>query len=135
MTPQGTALVDTTYIDNIITQLNHISVCADLQALITRAMASIQAHISAVEMQIEALVPLKVLLDIPTDLESALTWIGNLITAQIQPGYNAYLNYVEQLAQLVAKIAQLTEAATAAAGRIAGCAIAVPTLALTSAPA
>lgn len=133
MTPQGSILTDTAYIDNVIAQLNHINLCADLQALITKAMASIQAHIAAVEMQIANLLPLKALLDIPTDLASALSWIEKLIAAQIQPGYNAYLNYVEQLAQLVVKIAQLTEAATAAAARIVSCAITVPVLVVSAA--
>ena len=133
MTPQGSTLVDTSYIDNIITQLNHINACSDLQAVITTAMASLQAHISAVESSIANLLPFKALTTAPTDLGSAITWIENLITAQIEPAYQAYLNYTAQLEQLVAKIGELATAATAAAARIVGCAVTVPALAVTKA--
>ncbi len=133
MTPQGSSLVDTQWFDNAIAQAVRINVCAELQAFANEVMASIQANVSAVEGQIENLLPLKALLDLPTDLPSVLTWIEKLVAAQIQPGYNAYLNYVEQLAQLVAKIGQLTAAIAAAAARIGSCAAAAPALVLTSA--
>ena len=132
MTPQGTSLVDTTYIDNLIARASSVSLCSDLQQLATAAMASLQAHVTALEGQISLLLPFQALLEVPTDLGSALTWIEKLIAAQIQPAVTAYTNAVEQLAQITVKIAQLVSALEGAAARIVGCAVSVPTLMVTS---
>ena len=135
MTPQGSSLIDTSTIDNLIARVQATNICADLQALATRAMASLQAHITAIEQQIALLAPIEALLEIPTDLGSVLSWIEKLVTAQIRPQFQAQLNYVAGRAQLGAKVGERAAAATAAAARIGNCAAQAPALVVAAAPA
>ena len=76
---------------------------AELQGVVTRAMASIQAEVSAIEAQAAALLPL---ITMPHDLGSVISWITNFATPMIKP----YLNYTAQLSQTLAAIASLQSA-------------------------
>jgi len=123
MQPQGTAPVNDDYFDKLTAQINSIDLCADLQALVDKVMASLQAEVSAIEEEIAAILPL---LTIPTDLGSVITWITNFIA----PMQAAYTKFVAQLAAMTAKITALVSAIAAAASRITNCSISVTPITL-----
>lgn len=119
MQPQGSAIINQAWFDKTTAELNAIDKCADLQAIVNAAFATLSAEVAAVRAQIAALLPL---LTLPTSLGAIISWISSFGTGLTAP----YLKYVAQLAQLLSNIATLTAAATAAAGRILNCAITVP---------
>ena len=122
MQPQGTALVNTQFFADLTAQVNAIEICADLQAVVTAAMASIQAQVTAIQQQIVALLPLTT---IPHDLPSVITWISNLAG----PYVIAHDNYIAQLAQVLAAIGSLVTAIENAASRMTSCSITIPAVA------
>lgn len=125
MQPQGTGLINTAFYDNMISELNKIENCAGLQVYIDEAMATVQAEINAIEAQIASL---SIVLTIPTDLGSVITWITNYIHQLTGP----YSTYLAQLTATLAAIARLTAAVEAAAARLTNCHITMPVISLTS---
>jgi hypothetical protein len=123
MTPQGTANVNTGYIDNLTAQINAIqgtAACADLQKAVNAASASIEAELSAIRSQIAALAPI---ITIPAANPGAIVaWITSLVSPQI----TAYNNYVAQLSATLAAVARLETAIGAAAARLTSCTITIP---------
>ena len=128
MVPQGSTLVDTQYFANLTARINGINVCSELQTVVDEAYASIQAQISAIENQVALLLPIAALLEIPTDLASALSWIEKMVNGLIKPLYVPYATYVAQLAQLIEVTAALAVAIENAAARLKNCSITVPPL-------
>ncbi len=121
MQPQGTALLNAAWVDQLTTDLNKIEACGELQGVVNAAMATLQAEVNAIETQIAALLPITT---VPTNLAGVIAWITKFIGPQTQ----AYLNYIAQLAQLADSIARLTQAMEAAAGRLTHCSITVPSV-------
>lgn len=128
MQPQGTALLNAAFFASLTAQAQNIETCAELQALATTAMASIQAEKNAIEAQITALAPILALLTAPTSPTAAVTWIANFITGVLTPQYKPYLNYATQLTDLAASIASFTSAIESAAALIPSCTVTVPPL-------
>lgn len=135
MQAQGTAPLNTTVIDNLIAEINAVDVCSDLQALVTKAMASLQADLDGISDQLNVLKPIQDLLTVPTDLPSVLTWAQKVINNIITPMYKPYITSIHQLTTLISKIAELTAAIENAGGRIVSCAVSLPALAIPSVPA
>ena len=121
MQPQGSSLVNAAYFEQLTADVNAIDGCAALQAIVNAAMATLQAEVTAIETQIASLLPL---ITLPTNLGQVITWIANFATPLIKP----YLNYIQQLEQTLAAIAQLTQAIEAAAKRLEHCSITVPAI-------
>jgi hypothetical protein len=126
--PQGSANLNPHYFDDLIDQINRISLCAELQEVVNTVMADLQAEKNAIEAQIEALLPIAELLSLPTDLGSVISWIGNLVNSVIKPIYQPYLTYAEQLIAFATQIARLISAIEAAAARLESCSITIPVI-------
>jgi hypothetical protein len=124
--PQGSSLIDTAYFDSLTAQINAINVCSELQAVVNEAFSTLQNEKNAIEAQIEALLPALALLELPTDLGSVISWIGNLVTGLINPIVLPYTNYAAQLIAQAEAIANLVTAIENAASRIESCSITVP---------
>ena len=131
MPPGGSPVLNTAYLTNVTNEINEISAyvnsvnpCAQIQALVNRVMADLQAQITSIEQQIAALVPI---ITIPSaNLGAIVGWITSFVTPSIQ----AAANLAIQAEQLVAAAASLAAAVEAAASRIEHCSITVPTLTL-----
>ncbi len=119
MQPQGASLVNAAYFEQLTADVNAIDGCAALQALVNAAMGTLQAEVTAIEGQIASLLPL---ITLPTNLGQVISWIAAFATPLVKP----YENYITQLAQTTAAIAQLTQAIEAAAKRLEHCTITVP---------
>lgn len=129
MLPQGSSPSDTDFFTQLTAQINGTNVCADLQALVSRAYSSMQAESNAVEAQLAALEPVKALLAVPSDLGSVISWITNFINYQIKPAVIPIGTYTTQQQSLISELAGLATAIENAAARIGNCSIAVPTVA------
>lgn len=127
MQPQGTALVNSDYFTQLTADVNAIDACADLQVLVTNAMATLQAEISGIEGQIAALLPL---ITPPTSLSGVIGWIGRFTA----PMLISYQNYAAQLTQTLAEIATLATAIEHAASRLTNCSITTPAMSLATPP-
>ena len=124
--PQGASLIDTAYFNSLTAQINAINVCSELQAVVNEAFSTLQNEKNAIEAQIEALLPALALLELPTDLGSVISWIGNLVTSVINPLVLPYTNYATQLVQQAEAVANLITAIENAAARIKSCSITIP---------
>jgi len=116
MLPQGTSIIDTSALDNLTARLNAIAsaegeICADIQDAINEGAEFIEYQAQYLTDQFNNLAIVKLLLTLPTDLDSLLTWVGNLATYLVSPAYQVYLNTV----------ATLTALSTAATNFIAAC--------------
>jgi hypothetical protein len=123
MQPQGHSLVDTTYFTNLTNQINGIQgtgACAELQAVVNEVAASIEAELTAIRAQINALLPA---ITLPSaNLGSIVGWITNFA----QPLITAYNNLVATEAAVLAAVANLETAIANAAARLTSCSITIP---------
>lgn len=115
------------YLPNITAQINHISQnvnavnpCALIQSLVNDIMPDLQIQISAINLNISLLLPIITLPSV--NLGAILGWIANFTAPYLQ----AYLNYIIQLEQMMAAIAQLVTAIETAASRLENCHLTIP---------
>lgn len=116
----------TQYITDLTDRINATNSCAELQKITHEVMGPLNTQITALEAQVTALAPFLALVTGPTDLPSVLTWIGNLIAAQIQPQVTAYGKLAGQIAALTTAVTSLTSAINSAASRIGNCTVTIP---------
>jgi hypothetical protein len=123
MIPQGTSLIDTSYFTNLTAQVNAIqggNSCSDLQDMVTKAAASIEAELAAIRAQIAALLP--VTTGPSASLGSIVAWINSFIA----PLQVAYANFIATEAAILSAVSSLESAIVAAAGRMTSCSITIP---------
>jgi hypothetical protein len=119
--------LNTEYFTSLIAQINLCSSCAELQAVVTQAMDSINEQLAGITTAVGEFEALQVLLEGPAaNPDAIVTWITNLITLYLGPQLAAYAKYVAQLAALTAEVAVLTAAITAAASNFESCTVEIP---------
>lgn len=129
MQPQGTAPTNPDVFQQLTAEVNQITVCADLQAFVARAFATISAEEAAIQSQIAALAPILKLLTIPAVNPAAIvSWISDFISGFLTPYYKPQVTLLAQLTQLATEVAALTAAIEAAASRITNCSVLVPAI-------
>ncbi len=128
MQPQGQSPINEAYYAAQQVQFAACTACAELQAQVDMVFASLQATQSAIEEQIAKLLPMQVLLTIPTTPAQAVTWIQNFITTYLTPALAAYATYTAQLAEIAAQVDGLVTAIQNAEAAIEGCTITIPPL-------
>jgi hypothetical protein len=124
MQPQGTGVTNPAYFSALTAEINGIQgtgACEAIQALVTRAMASIQAEVTSIKAKINALLPQTA---VPSDLGSVISWIKSF-QAPIIAEYEAAL---AALNAVLSSITALVTAIGAAAARLTSCSITVPTI-------
>jgi hypothetical protein len=137
MQPQGTSVVNASFIDNATARVNALTtavgtdgaelaknsaaLCAELNHLMSTVMADVQAEITAIKAKIAELLPI---ITLPHDLGSALTWISNFAAPQIA----AYNKLQAQLTAMLAAISGLVAAITTAAGKLLSCNVSIPAI-------
>ncbi|PTR08916.1 MULTISPECIES: hypothetical protein [unclassified Novosphingobium] len=131
MIDQGSVTINTAYIDRLIDRINAAKNPVDLQARVDEAFAPVAAQLAHVRELIERLAPWLALLEAPiADPTKIVSWIKDMILAQVQPQVQAYYKAVAQVAALSAKVAELESAAQAAAHRFSHVPITVPEISL-----
>jgi len=119
MPAPGATIINTAHIQALIDKIDTATNTDDLEAYAQEAIKPIEDQIAWIRYYIELLAPLLALLNPPTiDPGKIVTWITDLIAAQIAPQVVAYHNYVEQLATITAKLDQVRSAVNNAQARI-----------------
>jgi hypothetical protein len=125
--PQGSAILNTAYFASLTQAINGAGSCAELQALATEAIASLNANKAAVNAQIADLAPMLALLTAPSaDPTAIVTYLTSLITNFLTPMLKPSITYATQLTQLSTQIATMTAAITSKAGSFPSCSITLP---------
>lgn len=125
--PQGSEIFNVAYFTSLIDRINTAYSCAELQAIVTESMASIQGVETAIGAQLAQLNPILALLTPPGANPTAIvTWLTTFITAFLTPYVKPIATMTAQLAQLTIQIAALTAAITSAQSRFANCTISIP---------
>lgn len=128
MIPQGTSLINTDSFVNTIDSINACEECAQLQALVNDAFASINAIKSNMQAELDKLLPVLSLTNPPgANLGSIVTWITSFIDTTLTPLVKPTITYAAQLTATLDQIANVTSAVNAAAGRLTSCTITIPT--------
>src|ERR1700693_6222718 len=97
----NTLPINLQYIDNIITRIENIDICSELQAAMSDAFAIIQQKLNSIGNASGILYILYELEQVPSDLEEALDWIDNM-SKYIKLIIIPYETFITQLAELVA---------------------------------
>jgi hypothetical protein len=108
--PKCFELLNTDYFAKLQLRIGGVRSADELQALINEVYADISLQESTITSQIALLAPILELLTAPTDLASALTWAGKLITALIDPIVLPYATLTAQLAALADQVADIEAA-------------------------
>lgn len=135
MNGQGTSPINTAMFDSLIAKINAAKNAVDLTRYVNQAMAPVNAQVSYVQAEIDRLAPFLALLDPPgADPLKIVEWITKLIGVNIQPQVQAYYTYVQMIAQLTAKVAQLEAAIRSAERKFEGLSIPLPEVPTVSLP-
>ncbi|NID15375.1 hypothetical protein [Luteibacter yeojuensis] len=122
MNPQGSALLNVDYFNNLQASIDGVSSCEELQQIASDAMASIAATQDAITAELAKLQPILVLLSAPgLNPADIVSWITNFITSFLTPYTLPTVTYVAQLEELASKISSLQAAFSAASLKFPNC--------------
>jgi hypothetical protein len=129
MIPQGSTSLNAEMFAQLRARIDACDVCADLQAIVNEAFASLSALKAAIDEELERLAPILALLTVPAVNPGAIvSWISDYITSVLTPQIKPYLVQIEQLQKIVTEIAAVTASIQAAAARMTNCSISIPAL-------
>lgn len=127
MLPQGTSLINTDSFVNTIDSINACKECAQLQALVNDAFASINAIKANIQAELAKLVPVLSLTTPPgASLTGIVTWITGFIDNTLKPMVKPAITFAAQLTATLDEIAKVEAAISAAAARLTSCTITIP---------
>ena len=122
---QGSQSVNVQQLNNIADQLNAMgdATCEQIEMMVKHQLQAVEDLIKGITKQISSLSAWQVLLDIPHDLGSLISWVKNFITVNIEPQIKAAITYIQQLIQLIKAVAKIIAAIANLEEKIAACAI------------
>ena len=128
------APLNTAYFTNLTAQINAASSCAEIQALATIAVDSLNDLTASITAQAAVIAPELALLTVPTNPTAVVAWVSNFITDYLTPQLASYTAYVAQLDALAIEAPAIIAAISAAAASIGSCSITIPTFSPGSVP-
>lgn len=132
MLPQGSQILNLPYFTSLTSQINRCTSCADLQALVTKAWASLAAQYSAIGAIQSDLAAAEAMLTALQSLEANPTSIFNFLTGAfktyVQQQYAPYATYVSKLTALEGQVTTLASLVTSKASSFQNCSITIPPL-------
>lgn len=96
------------YFDHLVDEINACNGCAELAALSAKATAQISSWEAEITAQLALLEPL---LNVPTDLTSAIAWITSVINTYLGPQTKLLADeaiLVAQLARVMAAVSSVS---------------------------
>jgi hypothetical protein len=111
------------YINNLPDQINAVNTCALLQQAADEAISELEQQAAALLAPLAHYGPLQALAEIPSDLGSLLSWVSHFINKFIIPMVAPYVALLEQQAELVIAIENLTAAIQRKATEFESCSI------------
>jgi hypothetical protein len=99
--------INTAYYANVLKQIDEVTSCAQLQATTDIVINDIKKQIDDINAQIQKLLPIKALLELPTSPDDVVEWIKGLVDSVIKPLVDPILTYESQLAALVIELTKI----------------------------
>jgi len=99
--------INTAYYANVLKQIDEVTSCAHLQATTDIVINDIKKQIDDVNAQIQKLLPIKALLELPTSPDEVVEWIKGLVDSVIKPLVAPTVTYQSQSAALVLTLGQI----------------------------
>lgn len=127
MIPQGSTLINTETFTSITESVNSANSCAELQAIVSSAMASVNVVKDNISSELAKLTPILAITTPPgANLGAIVTWITDFISTTVTPMVKPTITYADQLTATAAQIASLTAAINAASAKFPSCSITIP---------
>lgn len=117
--PTGTP-INPKYFTNLTSTVNSATSCAELTVVSVQAVNTLQALLDSINAQALVLADFALLLPLPTDPSSIVTWLPKLSKVLIQPNVDAMASIALQITQVTAAIATLKVAINAKAATFGG---------------
>lgn len=131
MIRQGASPINTGYFDSVVSAIDAAPTCEDLQAVISRALPSIDGLQAAMNQQVAALQPLVALLTAPSANPGAIVgWIQGLVNNYLTPSVKPITALTQQLVQMQAQLARINAAIAAKQSQLTSCGLAVPSVSI-----
>jgi len=118
------SIINQEYYDNLLTQIDNVSSCAELQATASIVIKTMQDQLAVIEEQLAKVNPILELLSAPTTPDEVIDWIKGLIDNVIKPLAAPALTYQSQTAFLVIQIGLTIDKIKDKANQFANCEIA-----------
>lgn len=139
MIPQGTAVINTAYFDNIIDQLNGLSnleqeACAYLQQVIEQVFADIEAQIQSLLDKLQKLIPPLEIFPLPQSLQDLITWAEKVAKSIAGPALAAYATVVINITLIATKVAEIQQAIQSVLSNGLNCSPNIPSFTMPSIP-
>ncbi|MFC3816578.1 hypothetical protein [Lysobacter sp. GCM10012299] len=127
MSSQPTSIVNAEYFAALTRRVEGMKSCEELNAFTAELSTSLTATIDAITAQMAFLQPVLALLTAPgANPDQIVTWITDFITAFLTPYVRPYTVYAQQLVEMTAEIANLSDAIQTAAAAIPNCSVSIP---------
>lgn len=113
----------TDFISSLTARVESVGSCEDLQEQSAKLLAPLEDLIQSFTEQINSLATLVPLMAVPTDPASAQAWIGAFIATRIAPMQESAVKAQSQIPEVVAALAELTNAIQSKASEFNNCSI------------
>ncbi len=122
--------VNVEFFDAIKEQIGSIVNCDDLQELTDQIMTVITDQLNGIASQMESLLPLQGLLELPTDPSEIIGYLGTLVDALISPLIEPFFVYQQQVVAILAVVQEITDLLIQKSTALGGCGggITIPSL-------
>jgi len=118
------SIINQEYYDNLLTQIDNVSSCAELQATASIVIKTMRDQLAIIQEQLAKVNPILTLLNAPTSPDEVIDWISGLIENVIKPLAAPALTYQSQTAFLVIQIGLTIDKIKDKANQFANCEIA-----------
>lgn len=120
------AVINVTYFDNLIKQIDDVTTCAELQSVTTSVLTQMQNQLSVIEEQLAKVQPILALLTPPVSPDDIIDWITGLIENVIQPLAAPAAGYQAQIVAIGVKTTEITNKIQEKASQFISCEIVQP---------
>ena len=118
--------INSEFFDNAIAAVNGAPSCEDLQKVVSDVMPSLDELKDSITAELAKYQPMLALLVVPgANLGQIVTWIRNFVEGFLTPITAPAIAYQLELAELTAKISELTSAINSAKNKFTDCSISI----------
>jgi len=118
------SIINQDYYDNLLTQIDNATSCAELQATASIVIQAMREQLAVIEQQLAKVNPILELLNAPSSPDEVIDWIKGLIDNVIKPLAAPALTYESQTAFLVKQIGLTIDKIKDKANQFVNCEIA-----------
>jgi len=127
MIPQNQGVINDSYFNSVIDQINNATSCNQLKDIVSQFYTSIAATQQASLQQQQLLGGMQSLLEAPTTPDACVTYLSNFIQLYLGPALAPYQTYLQQNIALTAKLGSVANAVSNASSKFPNCSVTIPT--------